>query len=195
MSTHDLLRAFATVFPAELPDKSMFATIVLVTRYRRPGAVWVGAVAAFAVHVVVAVLAGSAIGLLPDTVVQVVVAVLFALGAVVLFRAARRAEGADPDADLPPGSGVRAAVAGSFGLIVLAEWGDLTQLATASLAARSTHPISVGVGAWLALAAVAAVAATFGRRLVDRVPLHKVNYLGAAIFAALATWTVAELVT
>ena len=59
MSIHALLQAFVTVFPAELPDKSMFATIVLVTRYRRPGWVWVGVVAAFTVHVVVAVAAGS----------------------------------------------------------------------------------------------------------------------------------------
>ena len=49
MSIHALLQAFVTVFPAELPDKSMFATIVLVTRYRRPGWVWVGVVAAFTV--------------------------------------------------------------------------------------------------------------------------------------------------
>ena len=57
MSFRALLQAFATVFPAELPDKTMIATIVLVTRYRRPGWVWVGAVCAFAVHVVVAVAA------------------------------------------------------------------------------------------------------------------------------------------
>ena len=59
------MRAFATVFPAELPDKTMIATIVLVARYRRPLWVWIGAVAAFTVHVTVAVAAGSAIGLLP----------------------------------------------------------------------------------------------------------------------------------
>src|SRR5699024_6444473 len=75
MSLHALLQAFATVFPAELPDKSMVATIVLVTRYRRPALVWVGVVAAFGVHSVVAVAAGSVIGLLPETVVQVVVGV------------------------------------------------------------------------------------------------------------------------
>ena len=46
MSITDVLRAFATVFPAELPDKTMIATVVLVARYRRPGWVWLGAVAA-----------------------------------------------------------------------------------------------------------------------------------------------------
>ncbi|MCU1358388.1 MAG: hypothetical protein JWM89_3806, partial [Acidimicrobiales bacterium] len=70
MSIRALLQAFATVFPAELPDKTMIASIVLVARYRRPLWVWLGAIAAFAVHVVVAVAAGSAIGLLPDTLVS-----------------------------------------------------------------------------------------------------------------------------
>jgi putative Ca2+/H+ antiporter (TMEM165/GDT1 family) len=196
MSIRYLLQAFATVFPAELPDKTMIATIILVTRFRRPGWVWVGATAAFAVHVAVAVAAGSAIGLLPDTLVKVVVAALFAVGAVLLFRAARSPE---VDDELEGGGRVahptvRATVLGSFGLIVLAEWGDLTQLATASLAAKSDSPVSTGVGALLALAAVAAVASLFGRQLVARVPIHRINFVGAAVFAALAVWTIGELV-
>jgi putative Ca2+/H+ antiporter (TMEM165/GDT1 family) len=73
----ELLRAFVTVFPAELPDKTMVATIILVTRYRHPLGVWLGAAAAFLVHVVVAVAAGSAIALLPERVVGGVVTVLF----------------------------------------------------------------------------------------------------------------------
>lgn len=188
-----LLQAFATVFPAELPDKTMVATIVLVTRYRRPGWVWVGAVLAFTVHVVVAVTAGSLIALLPDTIVKIVVATLFAVGAVLLFREARKGDDETIDAEAEVGATVRATVVGSFGLIVLAEWGDLTQLATASLAAKSGSPVGTGIGALLALAAVAGIAATFGRQLVARVPLHRINYIGAAVFAALAVWTVIEL--
>lgn len=195
MSFQDLLQAFATVFPAELPDKTMIATIILVTRYRRPGWVWVGAVSAFTIHVIVAVAAGSLIGLLPDAVVKLVVTGLFATGSVLLFRAARRAEQDDAlDAAPETTVTVRATVAGSFGLVVLAEWGDLTQLATASLAADSDSPVSTGVGALLALASVAAIAATFGRQLVQRVPIHRVNYLGAAVFAGLAAWTLVELI-
>ena len=195
MSIKDLLQAFVTVFPAELPDKTMIATIVLVTRFRRPGWVWVGAVAAFAVHVVVAVAAGSAIGLLPDALVKSIVAILFLVGAVLLFRAARTAEDeSDVEAEVELSATVRATVLGSFGLIILAEWGDLTQLATASLAAKSDSPVSTGIGALVALAAVAAIAAAFGRQLVARVPIHKINYVGAVVFAGLAIWTIVELV-
>lgn len=195
MSIQHALQAFVTVFPAELPDKTMVATIVLVTRYRRPLWVWVGAVAAFTVHVVVAVAAGSAIALLPDVAVKLTVAVLFLTGSVLLLRAARAADGDDDlGTEVLPTVTVRATVAGSFGLIVLAEWGDLTQLATASLAARSGDPVATGIGALFALASVAAIAATFGRQLVARVPIHKVNYVGAAVFAGMAIWTLVELV-
>lgn len=193
MSLRELVRAFATVFPAELPDKTMIATIVLVARYRRPLWVWVGAVAAFTVHVTVAVAAGSAIGLLPDAVVGSVVAALFATGAVVLWRAARRGGDTIGDAGGPVAASPRAAVVGSFGLVVLAEWGDLTQLATAGLAARGDAPLATGIGALLALASVAALAATFGRQIVARVPVNKINYVAATVFAALAIWSIVEL--
>jgi putative Ca2+/H+ antiporter (TMEM165/GDT1 family) len=194
MSIKDLLQAFATVFPAELPDKTMIATVMLVARYRRPLWVWAGAALAFTVHVVVAVAAGSLLGLLPDVVVKLAVAALFLTGAVLLFRAARSAQAEEVTDEQPVAATVAATVLGSFGLVVLAEWGDLTQLATASLAAKSDEPLSIGIGAWLALISVAAIAATFGRQLVARVPIHKVNYLGAAVFGGLAVWTIAELV-
>lgn len=193
MSLSDLLRAFATVFPAELPDKTMVATVVLVARFRRPLWVWCGAVAAFTIHVTVAVAAGSAIGLLPDAVVGGVVAAMFAAGAVVLFRSAQaRREAADREEPVAETS-ARAAFVGSFALVALAEWGDLTQLATAGLAARSDAPVSVWIGALAALASVAAIAATFGRQIVARVPIHRINYVASAIFAGLAIWTLAEL--
>lgn len=195
MSIRHVLQAFGTVFAAELPDKTMVATILLVTRYRRPLPVWIGAVAAFTVHVVAAVAAGKAISLLPKEPVRIVVAALFLIGAVVLFRAARvPVEEAEVAIDVGVRASNRTAIVGSFGLIILAEWGDLTQLATASLAARSGEPVSVGVGALAALATVAAIAVTVGRRLVSRVDLHVINYVGAAVFAALATWTIVELV-
>jgi putative Ca2+/H+ antiporter (TMEM165/GDT1 family) len=193
MSLSDLLRAFATVFPAELPDKTMVATVVLVARFRRPLWVWCGAVAAFTIHVTVAVAAGSAIGLLPDAVVGGVVAAMFATGAVVLFRSARAGGEAAERAELVAETTPRAAFVGSFALVALAEWGDLTQLATAGLAARSDAPVAVWIGALAALASVAAIAATFGRQVVARVPIHRINYVASAVFAALAVWTLIEL--
>ncbi len=55
-----VLVAFAVVFLGELPDKTMFATLLLATR-GRPLQVWIGAAAAFSVHVAIAVSAGAAL--------------------------------------------------------------------------------------------------------------------------------------
>src|SRR5215467_3518847 len=76
--------AFAVTFLAELPDKSMFATLVLATRYR-PYAVWTGVAAAFAVHMAIAVTAGQLLALLPHRIVDWVVAALFLAGAMYLL--------------------------------------------------------------------------------------------------------------
>ncbi|HEX7995516.1 MAG TPA: TMEM165/GDT1 family protein [Streptosporangiaceae bacterium] len=54
----------AVVLPAELPDKSALASLMLGSRYR-PSYVFAGVAAAFAVHVVLALVAGGLLALLP----------------------------------------------------------------------------------------------------------------------------------
>jgi len=71
--------AFVLMFLAELPDKSMFASLVLATRYRAAW-VWTGVAAAFAVHMGIAVSAGQLLTLLPHRAVAAVVAALFLAG-------------------------------------------------------------------------------------------------------------------
>lgn len=195
------LKAFLAVFPAELPDKTMIATVVLVTRYQRPLPVWCGAAAAFAVHVVVAVVAGGLLTLLPETVVKVATALLFAVGAVVLWRSASAAASGDDDEAALAAAGpagpttARAAALGSFGVILLAEWGDLTQFATAGVAASTGEPVAVAIGALLALWAVAGLAVTVGRTLARRLPIHALQRAAAGVFAVLALsvlWSLAS---
>jgi Ca2+/H+ antiporter, TMEM165/GDT1 family len=122
---------FVITFLAELPDKSMFASLVLGTKYR-PFLVWAGAAAAYAVHVAIDVTAGRVLAnLLPRRVLAAVAAGLFAAGAVYLlassFRTGHRdGKGADRQ-DRHPLSSLR--VAGiSFAVVFLAEWGDSPRL-------------------------------------------------------------------
>lgn len=183
--------AFATVFLAELPDKTMLATIVLSARFRRPFAVWVGAAAALTLQVVIAVAAGQLLGLLPDRLVRLGVAVLFAVGAVVLWRSASEDGATDhDDRHLGPDSGAAAMPWARvsitvFGIVFVAEWGDLTQLATASLA--STRPAaSVLVGAVLAMMSVALIGALAGTALLRVLPERLLHRLAAVVFAILA---------
>jgi len=76
---------FALVFVGELPDKTAIAGLVLGTRYPWRWA-FTGIAAAFLVHVLIAVAAGSLLTLLPRRAVEAVVAVLFLLGAVLVWR-------------------------------------------------------------------------------------------------------------
>lgn len=184
---------FLAIFLAELPDKTMVATMVLSTRYHHARAVWLGATAAFSVHVTIAVLAGGLLTLLPTWLVQTVVAILFTVGAVVLVREGDEVE----DADLDEGKKIDTAwgvAARTFGVVFLAEWGDLTQLATASLAAKSGSPLSVWIGALLALSAVAGIAVVAGRSILRVLPVKLVRRIAAGIFAILALITIVEIV-
>jgi Ca2+/H+ antiporter, TMEM165/GDT1 family len=70
--------------------------------------------------------------------------------------------------------------------------GDITQIITANLAARYRDPLSVGVGALLALWSVAALALTVGRGLVQRVPTRLVRRLTGVVLALLAAVTLVE---
>ena len=70
-----VLAVFPVIFLGELPDKTMFASLVLATR-GRPLQVWLGAAVAFAVHVAIAVTLGLAIfALLPHRAVEGIVTV------------------------------------------------------------------------------------------------------------------------
>jgi putative Ca2+/H+ antiporter (TMEM165/GDT1 family) len=173
---------FVVVFLAELPDKSLLATLVLGTRY--PGRwVWTGVSAAFLVHVAIACAAGRLLTLAPRRVVEVVVAVLFAVGAYLLLRPEAEAEVDVPE---PPAPRLWPVLATSFGLVFVGEWGDITQLATANLVARYDDALSVGVGAAAGLLTAAAVAVTAGRALTRRVPLGLVRRCAGLLLAAFA---------
>jgi Ca2+/H+ antiporter, TMEM165/GDT1 family len=191
--------AFGLIFPVELPDKTFIATLVLATRYRAVP-VWLGVAGAFLVQCLVAVTAGGLLSLLPPVVVVSAAAVLFAIGAVVLWRGARTAdedEAAEEEAmrertrrDL---QGWRVA-ATSFGVLFLAEWGDLSQLLTAGLAARSGDPVSTFVGSWLALVTVAALAIVLGRTLLRVLSLGLIRRIGAGVCAVLAIVTAIDAI-
>jgi len=198
-----LVATFAIIFPAELPDKSFIATLVLATRYPKLW-VWLGASLAFGVQMLIAVAAGQLLSYLPRTLVLGVTALLFAIGAVLLVRGgltARADELAEEEQEIEEiearASGEKhglAAFATTFAVIFTAEWGDLTQLVTAGQAARTDSPLSVFLGAWLALTAVAGIGVLVGSWLQQRVPLWRIRLVSGGLLALLAVVTVVELV-
>ena len=186
--------SFGLVLLAELPDKTMFASLLLGTRF---AARWVflGAAAAFLVHVVIAVAAGSLLALLPHRVLEFIVAALFLLGAAFMLRESFQQEEDDAEAAVartPAGRDAWTAVASSFAVIFVGEWGDITQITTANLAARYHQPLAVGVGATLGLWCAALIAITAGRSLLRVVSVTLLHRVGAAIFFGLAVYTLVE---
>ncbi len=178
---------FPVIFLGELPDKTMLASLLLATR-GRPLSVWVGAALAFAVHVVIAVTIGVGLfKLLPHRVLDIVVAALFVGGAVLAWRASTEHEEELVEREL---AGHRVATT-AFLVIFIAEWGDLTQILTANLAAHYHSALSVGAGAVLALWSVGAIAVVGGRGLLRLVDVRLVRRITAVVLFALgagAAW-------
>jgi Ca2+/H+ antiporter, TMEM165/GDT1 family len=187
MSLTAAVATFLAVLPAELPDKTILATLILSSRYR-PGFVFLGAAAAFAVQVALGVTVGGALSLLPHHLIEGLAAAAFAAGAVLLWRSKEEVENADDEDSGRDGqrAGFWPVFATSFGVVFLAEFGDLTQFMTISLAARFHDPIAVGIGATVALWVAAATAVTLGWRLLRLVPMHWVTRGAAVVMLILA---------
>jgi putative Ca2+/H+ antiporter (TMEM165/GDT1 family) len=190
-----VIAVFPIIFLGELPDKTMFASLVLSTR-GRPAIVWLGAAAAFAVHVVIATTIGVALfHLLPARVLQALVAAMFLAGALLALRevAKERAKERQEQelVEREVASHRRIAIT-AFLVIFLAEWGDLTQILTANLAAHYHDALSVGVGAVLALWTVAGLAVVSGQSLLRVVNIATVRIATAVVLTGLAGWAAWE---
>jgi putative Ca2+/H+ antiporter (TMEM165/GDT1 family) len=86
VSFHVALVCFPLIFLAELPDKTMFASLLMATK-GRPARVWLGAAEAFLIHVAIATPVGVALfAVLPHQAIDAVVAFLFFLGAIYAWR-------------------------------------------------------------------------------------------------------------
>ena len=182
---------FGLIFVVELPDKTFIATLVLSTRFR-PLLVWVGVALAFLVQTAVAVTLGGLLAKLPRTPVEVVAALLFLVGGILLLRGASHADEDEAETEeefshkgAATAHGLKV-VGTSFAVLVLAEWGDLSQLLTASMVIKYDDPLSVGVGAFAALAAVSGLGALIGRVLLNKIRLSTVRRIGGTVCLALA---------
>ncbi|MFH8485966.1 TMEM165/GDT1 family protein [Streptomyces longisporoflavus] len=181
---------FGVVFLAELPDKTALAGLVLGTRYRA-SYVFAGVAAAFVVHVVLAVAAGSVLTLLPQQLLHALTGVLFLGGAAMLLLKGGEEEG---EVREPEDQSFWKVSGAGFMLILVAEFGDLTQIMTANLAARYDDPLSVGLGAVLALWAVAGLGIVGGKALMKRVPLSLITKIAALLMLGLGVWSLYEAI-
>ena len=190
---------FGAIFFVELPDKTFVATLVLATRFR-PLFVWIGVSLAFLVQTVVAVTVGGLLAQLPRRPVEAFAALMFLVGGIILIAGAKKADAEEQETEeefahkgAATAVGLKA-IAVSFSILFLAEWGDLSQLLTASMVLRYHEPLSVFVGAFLALAAVSALGALLGRALLAKVHLSVIRRIGGGVCLVLALVTALQVV-
>lgn len=186
----DLLTAFGVVFLAELPDKTMFATLLLATRYPRKSAVWLGVASAYTMHVVVASLLGTVISRLPTEPLRYVIGAIFVVaGGYLLWSSRRKSEVIEEVGTTETARSWRSTFVVSAATIGVAEFADITQLATASLAATRDSVLGVGVGAALALTCVSGIAVIAGSQVVKRVNLRIIQRVAGVFFVIVGVAT------
>ncbi len=186
MSLTAAAATFVAVLPAELPDKTILACLILSSRYR-PSVVFGGAATAFLAQVVIAVAAGGALSLLPHHVVEACAAGVFVVSAALLLMQREKQDEQDEDSGRDGArTGFWPVFGTAFAVVFLAEFGDLTQFMTVSLAARFHDPVSVGIGATLALWVAAGIAVTVGWRLLKLIPMQWLTRGAAVVMLVLA---------
>jgi putative Ca2+/H+ antiporter (TMEM165/GDT1 family) len=177
---------FTVIFLLELPDKTALAALLLATRHR-PLPVFLGAAAAFVIQSAVAVLAGSLLSLLPREPIRIGAGLLFLLMAALLVRRNLRKDQAEGQQAVEQEEGRhRRPFVTAFTVVFVAEWGDLTQLATAALQARYQQPVVVFTAATLALWAVSAIAVVLGNRLGAWIPERPLHFAAAGVMILVA---------
>ncbi|MDE0802609.1 MAG: TMEM165/GDT1 family protein [Acidimicrobiales bacterium] len=179
MST--LLAAAGLVFVAELGDKTQLVALGLGARHRL-GPVLAGVTLGYAATNLLSVVVGGLLGAaLPTRALGIGGGVLF-----LAFAAWSLRPDADDDESTDDGTGRDTAwpriVASVAATMFVAELGDKTMLATATLAAQG-DPVLVWVGATIGITASGALGVLVGRSMGARLPERATRLGSTALFA------------
>ncbi len=179
---------------AELPDKTALATVLMASRHH-PAAVFLGVAGAFLVQTLVAVLFGNVLNLLPHWIVQLLAALMF-LG----FAAVSWIQSTKPEEKLRGASATKAqsfykTIASAFLVIFIAEWGDLTQLATCALVAKTHQTLTIFLAAVSGLWAATALTVWLGLRAKNFIKPKPLQRAAAAVFALVGLYMLWRLKT
>jgi putative Ca2+/H+ antiporter (TMEM165/GDT1 family) len=184
-----ILSTFGIIFIAELPDKTALAALILASQYKARDVI-LGACVAFLVQTLVAVAAGSVLSYLPVEPIRIASGIGFLVFAVLALRRKEEENAEKEREDIAARGSSRPIWLVSFLVIFAAEWGDLTQLATAALVARGGSPLSIGLGAVLALWTVTVLAAYSGQQLGKFLKPRILNIGSGILFAAIGAYII-----
>lgn len=173
--------SFVLIAAAEIGDKSQLVCMSLAARHRATPVIW-GAITAFAVLNTLAVVFGAAIAdWLPDYLVAASVAILFASFG---LHALLNHTDEDDDGEVVEKSGHNIFFT-TFLLIIVAEFGDKTQLAVVAFSSTA-EPLAVWLGATLALSFTSGLGVWAGRTVLQRIPMQLLHKISGLLFLALA---------
>ncbi len=179
--------AFGIVFLAELGDKTQLLAVNFGSRYT-PRQALIGLILGYGAASLIAVVVGGLLGAnLPQRPIEIVGGLIFISFGLRALRPERE-QGTQVET-----SRLRSSAAATIGLaIFIGEMGDKTQIATTTLAARST-PIGTWIGATAGAAASGMIGVVAGSLIGDRIPAAVMSWLSATLFvtfglALLASW-------
>lgn len=179
---------FGLIAVAELPDKTALACVLMGAR-NHPWGAFLGVAVAYMVQSLVAVAAGELISLAPEKWVHLGAGLLFVLFAVMLWLEKNE----DEDGDSKAGkTNFWKSARSAFVVIFIAEWGDLTQLATATLQAKYNQGFTIFLAATLSLWVVSGVGIAIGHAFHTRVRPKFLNKGGAIIFLIVGLYFIVE---
>ena len=198
------LVAFVVVFVAELGDKTQLVALGLAARYPLP-VVLVGIGIAYTLTQGLAALAGGALGAaLPTTALGVGASIIFLGFAAWTLRDVLASGGGDDDdeeveeelsavdrAVARAGRGSVGTIVAIVGVMVLAEIGDKSMIATATIAAER-GAFGAWIGASLGIFASGCLAVLLGRYLGTRLPERTMGFISAGLFALFGVLLLAE---
>ncbi len=169
---------FLVIFLAELPDKTAVA-ILLMAAQRHPWGVWAGVCLAYVVQNCVAILFGGILALLPPHWIHVGSGLLFLLFAILMW-IKKEEKGSAPH--LSTHAHFSKTVATAFAVIFIAEWGDMTQLATAALMAKTKHPLTIFLASTSALFAASGILVYIGHKAKKVIQPQLLQKIAAVAF-------------
>ena len=172
------------IFISELPDKTALATLMLAAR-NHPLGVFVGVAAAYLVQSLVAITLGSALGYIPANWVHLGSGIVFIILALLMWfrKEENEAEVAAEYGISKRGKSLSKTATTSFVVIFLAEWGDLTQIGTATLVAKYGNPWVIFTAATLALWTASALLILVGHHTKHLIKPDLLRRIAAVIFA------------
>lgn len=165
---------FVTILLAELFDKSQLSILLLSSETKNRLQLFFGVFLAFIIVDGTAILLGSQIAqLVPQHIIQIASGVLFILFGLASFKLGSE--------KLSSKRLNRNAFLAGLLLILVAEWGDKTQIVSAVFATQY-NPVLVAIGVFTALGLLSFVTIYLGKLLQEKINPKKIRYTAGVVF-------------